>query len=217
MTRQSLMKASALSAWALVLGWLALHVDLKPKVQLHRDIVILNDGVNDDGMLAMLQTFLAQRFGLPVRIERNFVDLSAALRPARRQWDYSLMLAAVFERVRGTGRCVLLTGKDTFGFGLNWSTGIARCNGTTAVVSVCRLNPAFWGDAEDRPLHHKRARKIVLHELGHTFGRLDHCDDWNCAIHGSNSIGDIDRTGENYCPRCDALARAPIAAIRGKP
>jgi archaemetzincin len=127
------------------------------------------------------------------------------------------MLRAVIERVRGTGRCVLLTGKDTFGGDLNWSTGIARCNGTTAVVSVCRLDPAFWGDAQNRDLHYKRARKIMLHELGHTFGRLDHCDDWNCAVHGSNSIGEIDRTGENYCARCDAIARTAIAAIRGKP
>ncbi|MBM3890367.1 MAG: hypothetical protein FJ388_14740 [Verrucomicrobia bacterium] len=214
MTRQFLIKAAAVGAWAVALGWLALQADLSPKLQLQRDIVILNDGVNDDGMLGMLQTFLTKRFGLPVRIRTNFVDLSAAHRPERRQWDYSVMLAAVLDRVRGTGRCVLLTGKDTFGSGLNWSTGIARCNGTTAVVSVCRLNPAFWGEAEDRGLHHKRARKIVLHELGHTFGRSNHCHDWNCVLHGSNSIGEIDQTGEDYCARCDAIARAVIAVIR---
>lgn len=217
MNGQSLVKVwVALSVGTALLGLAAQKMTAEKKVILNRDIVILNDGVDDTKMLGMLKAFLTKRFGLPVRVEKNFVDFSAAYVPHRKQWDYRVMLEAVHRRVRGIGRCILLTNKDTFGEGLNWSTGISYCNGTTAVVSVCRLNPTFWGDRYDYALHYRRVRKIVLHELGHTFGRASHCDNWDCAVHGSNSIGEIDMTGDDYCARCDALARAAIATIRGK-
>ncbi|MCX6898674.1 MAG: hypothetical protein NT105_08250 [Verrucomicrobia bacterium] len=77
--------------------------------------------------------------------------------------------------------------------------------------------PAFWGEVYDRARHYKRVRKIIIHELGHTFGQRDHCEDWACAVHGSGSIGEIDKTGEDYCKRCNALAAAAIASVRGKP
>ncbi len=214
---QSLMKVwVVLPAGMALFGLAEQKIATERTVTLNREIVILNDGVDDAKMMGMLKAFLTKRFGLPVRVGKNFVDLSAAYVPHRKQWDYRMMLDAVHRCVRGVGRCLLLTNKDTFGEGLNWSTGISYCNGTTAVVSVCRLNPIFWGDRYDRALHHRRVRKIVLHELGHTFGRAGHCDDWDCALHGSNSIGEIDMTGEDYCARCDALVRSAITAIKGK-
>lgn len=200
---------------AALIGLAAREMDFGPTVNLQRDIVILNDGVADEAMLAMLKEFLHRRFSLPVRVEKNPVALPAAARPKRPQWELRELLTAVLGRVRGEGRCVLLTVKDTFTLDMNWSTGIARCSGTTAVVSTCRLNPAFWGDAYDRAWHYKRVRKIVMHELGHTFGQREHCEDWACAVHGSGSIGEIDQTGDDYCKRCDALARAAIAGFQG--
>jgi len=217
MSRRTRINLYAALCAAGLLALAAQEMEFGPTIHLQRDIVILNDGVADEGMLAMLKEFLHRRFSLPVRVEKNFVDLSAASRPKRHQWELRELLTAVISRVRGEGRCVLLTNKDTFFQDMNWSTGIARCNGTTAVVSVCRLDPAFWGEAYDRARHYKRARKIVLHELGHTFGEVGHCEDWACAVHGSGSIGDIDKTGDDYCQRCNALANSALAAIRGKP
>jgi archaemetzincin len=168
-------------------------------------------------MVQRLAQTLSDKFGLPVAIRPNFIDLSAAHRPSRRQYDYSVLLAAVHRRVRGTrGRVVLLTAKDTFGGDLNWSTGIAYCSGLSAVVSVCRLNPTFWGESADQKKWEERVRKILLHELGHTFGRTGHCSHWNCCLHGSNSIADIDRTGRDYCPACARLARTAVAGIKGE-
>lgn len=186
-----------------------------PTITLEREIVILNDGVNEK-LLTMLQEFLHRKFELPVRVETNFIDLSAAYETDRKQWNYSVMLAAVKKRVHGVGRCVLLTSKDTFGGPLRWSTGVATINGTSAVVSTCRLNPEFWHGTADADLHERRVRKITLHELGHTFGRSAHCENWDCAVHGSNSIGDIDRTGDDYCGECAELARTALAGVRGE-
>jgi archaemetzincin len=207
-----------IAAAAAVSVGLALFVWARPQpeatVTLRRDVVILNDGVEDENLLTMLREFLGKKLGWAVRVEKNFVDLSTAYVPSRKQWNYSTMLAAVHQRVRGVGRCVLLTSKDTFGGQLRWSTGVAYHHGTTAVVSVCRLNPVFWGEAPNTDLHYRRTRKITLHELGHTFGRSAHCDDWDCAVHGSNSIHDIDRTGEDYCSDCADLSRKALAAIK---
>ncbi len=201
---------------AALMGLAAQEMDFGPTINLQRDIVILNDGIADEEMLAMLKEFLHRRFSLPVRVEKNPVELPAAARPKRHQWELRELLMAVIGRVRGDGRCVLLTHKDTFTLDMNWSTGIARCNGTTAVVSICHLDPAFWGEVLDRAWHYERVRKIVMHELGHTFGQCGHCEDWACAVHGSGSIGDIDKTGDDYCKRCDALANAAIAGIRSE-
>ena len=217
MSQQSRIRLYAVLCVAALLGLAAQEVEFGPTINLQRDIVILSDGVADEEMLAMLKEFLHRRFSLPVRVEKNPVDLSAASRPKRDQWELRELLTAVLGRVRGDARCILLTNKDTFTRDMNWSTGIARCNGTTAVVSVCRLDPAFWGEVYDRVRHYKRVRKLVLHELGHTFGEVGHCEDWACAVHGSGSIGEIDKTGEDYCKHCNALADAVIARVRGKP
>ena len=216
MNRRTRIKLYAVLCLTGLFALAAQEMDFGPTINLHRDIVILNDGVTDEEMLVMLQDFLHRRFSLPVRVEQNPVALPAPARPRKPQWDLKQLLEAVICRVRGEGRCLLLTSKDTYTQTMNWSTGIARCNGTTAVVSACRLNPSFWGDAYDRAWHYKRVRKIVLHELGHTFGQSDHCGDWACAIHGSGSIGEIDQTGEDYCPRCKALANAAIVVIHGE-
>ena len=212
--RATLLKASAACGLVALATLLARHVE-GPVIELRREIVLLVDGADAD-LVAMLTGFLDQRFGLPVRVMDNFVDLSAASRPQRRQWDHSVLLQDVDLRVHGIGRCVLLTGKDTFGVDrTNWSTGIAFNSGSTAVVSVCRLSPTFWGDAFDRALHERRVRKIVLHELGHSFGQSGHCEDWRCVIHRSDNLAQIDKTGDEYCARCDALVRGAVAAIRG--
>lgn len=183
-------------------------------VTLNRDLVILNDGVGNEEV-TMLQGFLKQRLGVPVRVEKNFIDLSSARHKDRGQYDYSVMLDALRHVVRGDeGRVILLTSKDTFGNGLNWSTGVSYCNSTVSVVSVCRLNPSFWREAPNKKLWHERIRKIALHELGHTFGRAEHCVNWRCAIHGSNSIEDIDRTGKDYCPDCAKMAEQKLKKVR---
>jgi len=187
------------------------------RIELNHNLILLNDGVTDGAMVRRLAQFLAKKLGLPVVVQANFVDLSAAARPRRRQFDYGVLLAAVHRCVQGSqGRVVLLTAKDTFGEGLNWSTGVSYWNGTTAVVSVCRLNPTFWDGEADQQLWERRVRKILLHELGHTFGRLEHCPHWNCCLHGSNSIADIDRTGADYCADCAQLVKKALAGIRNK-
>ncbi len=187
---------------------------LDPTIPLEGGVVILDD-VGDPALVTNVKEFLAKRFDVAVQVRRNPVDLASAWRPGVGKWDHGTMMQDVELRLRWPGRALLLTDRDTYGSGRsNWSSGISMPNGVTSVVSIFRLRPQFWGDPDDRTVLERRVRKIVLHELGHTFGKIEHCDDWSCVIHRSDSIADIDRTGDDYCARCNALAVASLARWR---
>ena len=38
----------------------------------------------------------------------------------------------------------------------------------------------------------------MVHEIGHTFGLL-HCVDYQCVMHSSTSVEEIDVKGNNFC------------------
>ena len=79
--------------------------------------------------------------------------------------------------------------------------GIAQPSGKACVISLSRLNL----DADEERFR-SRALKEAMHELGHTF-RLGHCADPGCVMWFSNTLGETDRKGVAYCPRCEETLR----------
>jgi archaemetzincin len=71
-------------------------------------------------------------------------------------------------------------------------------------MSVFRLHQRFYGLPEDERLFYERCEKEALHELGHTFG-LVHCKLYECVMHYSNSIEQVDLKHSRFCPSCSAL------------
>lgn len=176
-------------------------------------VILLDDGVKPE-ILAAVKARVEEVVGLRVDVRPNSVDLSRALVPDREKYDLSRMLRLVAQHLDGAdGRVLLLTPKDTFGDELNWSTGRSYVGGPIALVSTHRLDPAFWGADPDAALEARRACKIALHELGHTFGRSEHCLRWECCVHGSGSIDEIDLTGADYCADCRALKDAATSRL----
>ncbi|MGC8816677.1 MAG: archaemetzincin family Zn-dependent metalloprotease [Candidatus Hadarchaeum sp.] len=84
---------------------------------------------------------------------------------------------------------------------LNFVFGLSQLLGRGALVSIYRLNPAFYGQAPDPELFWIRAKKEAVHELGHVFG-LDHCNNPRCVMSFSNSILEVDRKSSEFCNRC---------------
>lgn len=131
----------------------------------------------------------------PPKIEALSIDPSFAYDAARRQYNSTLLL----ERVpRGT---VVVTELDLFIPILEFVFGEAELNGRRGIVSTHRLRQEFYGLPADPELLDERIRKEIRHEWGHALG-LRHCHSYECVMHASPSIDQVDLKGAVFCEHC---------------
>jgi archaemetzincin len=109
----------------------------------------------------------------------------------------------------GLNRILGVVDADIFVPELNFVFGEATCPGKTALISLWRLKPEFYGAAPDNELFLERAVKEAVHELGHTLG-LRHCSRSSCVMHFSNSISDTDIKQSVFCDKCYLHATVSI-------
>lgn len=86
---------------------------------------------------------------------------------------------------------------------LTFVFGEAQLNGRVGVVSYHRLQNEKYGLPPNADLLHARLAKEALHELGHLLG-LVHCRSYECVMHISTYVEDIDGKGERFCRECSA-------------
>lgn len=148
----------------------------------------------------------AVRREFKAQITTAFVDfpMTHSFRSERRQYDADALLTDLVRFASSDAdRTVFITREDLFAGGLNFVFGLAE--GGACLVSTTRLDPRFYGRVGDAAganlLFRERMVKEVLHELGHTFG-LGHCESKRCVMVFSNSIGDVDFKGKEFCARC---------------
>jgi len=125
----------------------------------------------------------------------------------RGQYDASGLLEELVRRksARKTEEETLLLGvtaADLFAPRLNYVFGLADRDSGTAVISLCRLAPEFYGEKPDLELLKVRAGKEAVHELGHLFG-LSHCANAGCIMRFSSTIAETDAKGPGFCASCE--------------
>ncbi len=98
-------------------------------------------------------------------------------------------------------KILTLTDHDLFVPVLTFVFGEAQLTGKAAIVSSHRLHQEFYGLPSDDEVLLQRLEKEVLHEIGHTFG-LKHCIDWNCVMHSSSNVDEIDIKPKDFCKTC---------------
>jgi len=59
----------------------------------------------------------------------------------------------------------------------------------------------------------ERFIKVIIHELGHTFG-LKHCHAPRCIMISSTYVEDLDQKDQSFCPECTALVGKAIVDIQ---
>ncbi len=145
---------------------------------------------------------LSQRFNNPVNLIELDINIESAFSIERKQF-FSTQLLANTIKLSGNinGKVLLITEFDLYVPALTFVFGEAQLNGKHSIVSLCRLHEEFYSGTSNHNLLLERTLKEILHELGHNFG-LKHCLNWDCVMHASLSIEEVDIKGDKYCKTC---------------
>lgn len=166
---------------------------------------VITIGDLEEALVQDMAALLQQTFGLETTIRPSGISPEDAWDPKRRQFSSSELLRQVIAKCPPNGlRVLALTRCDLFIPMLSFVYGQAQLGGVAAIVSTARLEQEFYGLPADRALLRERARKEVLHELGHTF-QLIHCPDKGCAMTLSTNINQLDLKASKYCDACRSL------------
>jgi archaemetzincin len=152
--------------------------------------------------LLKIKSELMKLIHVPVNILDLRLDLESAFSAERNQYHSTSLLAQAEKLVAEVnGKVVLLLESDIYVPVLTYVFGEAQLNGKLSIVSLCRLHEEFYTGISNEELLLQRSIKEILHELGHNFG-LYHCRDWNCVMHSSAGIEEVDIKGDNFCNSC---------------
>ena len=130
------------------------------------------------------------------------LNIDEAYSKEREQYFSTQIISEAIKKTDGfKGKIIILTDVDLYIPVLTFIFGEAQLNGKHSIVSVCRLHEEFYSERTNEFLLNKRTIKEILHELGHNFG-LKHCINWDCVMHSSTSIEEVDIKGGSYCKVC---------------
>jgi archaemetzincin len=130
------------------------------------------------------------------------IDLSESYSPERKQYYSTKIIESAIRKTEfADGKILIVTEMDLYVPVLTFVFGEAQLNGKHSILSACRLHEEFYTGITNINLFYERLVKEALHELGHNFGLL-HCLDWDCVMHSSNSIEEVDIKGNFYCHHC---------------
>jgi archaemetzincin len=155
-----------------------------------------------DAWIKPLAQAVRDAYGLPVKCVAGRVELARAYDRSRQQYNSSqLLLQLINDPPADAAKILGVAEVDLFIPVLTFVFGEAQLDGIGAIVSVRRLQNAFYGLPDNRPLMVQRLVKEAIHELGHTFG-LVHCRRPGCVLNASTYAEDIDQKEAALCFRC---------------
>jgi archaemetzincin len=145
---------------------------------------------------------LSRRVAAPCRVVEPGAGLAPTL-SGREQGDADALLGSLESGASEDAVRLGVTAQDLAIPIFTFVFGRARSGGRAAVVSLARLDPAFYGLPADEDALVDRAVREALHELGHV-ARLPHCDGPECLMRFAGSVEKADLRGARFCEACAA-------------
>jgi len=165
-------------------------------------IILISFGAFEKDVTGRISEDITSVFQYPVQLRECNPDLSNYYNPRRRQYDANKILQVVSDMSPSpVVKTIGLLRIDLFIPILTYIFGQAKLNGNTGIVSLYRLRNELYGLEQNNDLLNDRLRKVVIHELGHTFG-LIHCHNPSCIMRSSTYVEDIDQKKINFCNSC---------------
>ncbi len=159
---------------------------------------------SNTSLLSDLTDELRKNFHSKIEIMELPIDYEPAFSKARSQYYSTQIIANTIPLTeKFPGKIIMLTEFDLYVPVLTFVFGEAQLSGKHSIVSVCRLHEEFYTGITDDKLLLKRTVKEVMHELGHNYG-LRHCVYWDCVMHSSMGIEEVDIKGDKFCKNCAA-------------
>ena len=156
----------------------------------------------EESLIRKITGELKLHFGFPVAVRDCHIDITDHYDPSRRQYDANKLMQ-MLKAFPGENvvRLVGLHSVDLYIPALTYIFGQAILGGDRAVVSLYRLRNELYGMARNDDLTDTRFLKIIVHELGHSFG-LIHCYSPGCIMRSSTYVEDVDQKELKFCSRC---------------
>ena len=169
-----------------------------------RSIILVSCGLFEKKLTGRVAADVSREFQNPVELRDCSLDISHFYNPGRRQYDANKLLKMITQQAPSDAvKVVGLVRVDLYIPILTYIVGQASLGGYTGVVSLYRLRNEHYGLEPDYELLIDRFSKVIIHELGHTFG-LIHCSNPVCVMRSSTYVEDLDQKNKQFCYRCRA-------------
>lgn len=168
-------------------------------------IILLSCGHFEKEISKSISEDIAREFKSNVHFKECTIDLSTYYNPRRRQYDANAILQEISSLyATDSTKTIALLRVDLFVPILTYIFGQAFLNGNAAIASLHRLRNELYGLKKNDLLLTERFRKVVIHELGHSFG-LIHCQNPICIMRSSTYVEDLDQKEIHFCNQCKTI------------
>lgn len=170
-----------------------------------QEIVLAPINFSNPELIDKIVTELGKFLPYKIRLNTLQLDISFAYSTERKQFYSTKIIQHLIPYSENVdGKFTALVEVDLFIPVFTYVLGEAQLNGKVSIVSLARLHEEIYSGISDEKLLIERTVKEILHELGHNFG-LIHCKDWDCVMHSSMGIEEVDIKGIDYCANCKSM------------